>query len=78
VVKRGFPSFEGVLGMREEDKTAEEVRMEDKQGATSATYGAEEPWLPIETKLVVRSVIAGIILLIVLATLVNMFLLGGH
>ena len=64
--------------MRDEDKTAEEVRMEDEQSAMSATYGAEEPWLPIETKLVVRSVIAGIILLIVLATLVNMFLLGGH
>jgi hypothetical protein len=44
----------------------EEVRMEDKQSVVSATYGAEEPWLPIETKLVVRSVIAGVILLIVL------------
>jgi len=43
-----------------------------------ATQEAEEPWLPIETKLVVGSVIAGIIALIVLATLVHMFLLGGH
>ena len=40
------------------------------------TYEAEEPWLPIETKLVVGSVIAGIVTLIVLATLVHMFLLG--
>ncbi|MBW1677567.1 MAG: hypothetical protein JRJ79_13445 [Deltaproteobacteria bacterium] len=43
---------------------------------TEATQEAEEPWLPIETKLVVGSVIAGIITLIVLATLVHMFLLG--
>jgi hypothetical protein len=35
-----------------------------------------EPWLPIETKLVATSVIAGIIALIVLAILVHMFLLG--
>ena len=41
-----------------------------------AAYEAEEPWLPIETKLVVGSVIAGIATLIVLATLVHMFLLG--
>ncbi len=41
-------------------------------------HEAEEPWLPIETKLVVGSVIAGIIALIVLAILVHVFLLGGH
>jgi len=39
-------------------------------------HEAEEPWLPIETKLVVGSVIAGVVVLIVLATLVHMFLLG--
>ncbi|NVL90462.1 MAG: hypothetical protein HWN69_05625 [Desulfobacterales bacterium] len=54
--------------MRDEDKT-KEVSVKDE---------AEEPWLPIETKLVVGSVIAGVIALIVLATLVHMFLLGGH
>ena len=41
-------------------------------------YEVEEPWLPIETKLVVGSVIAGVLTLIVLAILVHMFLLGGH
>ena len=41
-------------------------------------HEAEEPWLPIETKLVVGSVTVGIIILIVLAILVNVFLLGGH
>ena len=39
---------------------------------------AEEPWLPIETKLVTYSVIAGIATLIVLATVVHIFILGGH
>ncbi len=42
------------------------------------TQEAEEPWLPIETKLVAGSVIAGVLTLIVLAILVHMFLLGGH
>lgn len=50
----------------------------EEVGVEEATYGAEEPWLPIEAKLVAGSVISGIILLVVLATLVNMLLLGGH
>lgn len=40
------------------------------------TYGAEEPWLPVETKLIASSLITGLIALIVLATLVNIFILG--
>ncbi len=36
-----------------------------------------EPWLPIETKLVVVSIAVGITALTVLATLVDLFLLGG-
>ena len=36
-----------------------------------------EPWLPIETKLVVASIATGVVALIVLATLVHLFLLGG-
>lgn len=39
---------------------------------------AEDPWLPVETKLVVVSVASGIVALVVLAILVHMFLLGGH
>ncbi|MBW2171290.1 MAG: hypothetical protein JRF69_04810 [Deltaproteobacteria bacterium] len=39
---------------------------------------AVEPWTSIETKLVMWSVIAGVVALIVLATLVNIFLLRGH
>ena len=42
----------------------------------AAGINAEEPWLPIETKLVVGSLIGGMIMLIVLATLVHIFLLG--
>ena len=36
-----------------------------------------EPWLPIETKLVVASLATGMVALIVLAILVDLFLLGG-
>jgi hypothetical protein len=36
-----------------------------------------EPWLPIETKLVVLSLAIGVTALIVLAILVHLFLLGG-
>ncbi len=41
------------------------------------TQEVEEPWLPIETKLVLISVGTGIAALVVLAVLVHMFLLGG-
>jgi len=62
----------------------EEVRVENQQGTAGVAYGregtceAEEPWLPIETKLVGVSVGIGIVALVVLAVLVHMFLLGGH
>ena len=39
---------------------------------------AEDPWLPIETKLVIYSVIGGIAALIVLAIVVHIFILGAH
>ncbi len=44
---------------------------------TDDAHEVEEPWLPIETKLVVVSVGTGIAALIVLAVLVHIFLLGG-
>jgi hypothetical protein len=62
----------------------EEVRAEEGPGATGAGQGATpegeaaDPWQPIETKLVIWSVVAGMVALVVLATLVHMFLLGGH
>jgi hypothetical protein len=52
--------------------------VDDTAGPSGVDYGAREPWLPIETKLVVFSVSAGVITLIVLAALVHVFLLGGH
>jgi hypothetical protein len=61
-----------------------EVRVEDKPGPTGTGHDvrtsgeAAEPWTPIETKLVMWSLIGGVVALIVLATLVHMFLLGGH
>jgi hypothetical protein len=39
------------------------------------TYGIEEPWLSIETKLIAGSLIIGMVALVLLATLVNIFLL---
>ncbi len=56
--------------MRDEDKTKEQLIEELAE--------VEEPWLPIETKLVTYSVIGGIAALIVLAIVVHMFILGGH
>jgi hypothetical protein len=70
--------------MRGLSPEAKGVRVEDEQGTAGVAYGgeatceAEEPWLPIETKLVGVSVGTGIVALVVLAVLVHMFLLGGH
>jgi hypothetical protein len=62
----------------------EDVVTEDMPGPTGSGHDitpdgqAEDPWQPIETKLVIWSVVGGMIALVVLATLVHMFLLGGH
>ena len=62
----------------------EQACAEDEQRTVCDTYeevtigGAEETWLPIETKLVTHSLIIGVVALIVLAILVHMFILGGH
>ena len=63
---------------------AEVLRAEDKPPPLGAGPGVTpggktvDPWQPIETKLVIWSVVGGMIALVVLATLVHMFLLGGH
>ena len=54
-----------------------EASQDNDRASTHLAYEAQEPWLPVETKLVVGSVIAGIIALIVLAIFVHIFLLGG-
>ncbi|MBW1742082.1 MAG: hypothetical protein JRJ47_01455 [Deltaproteobacteria bacterium] len=67
--------------MRDEDKTKEELVRSDSTGAghdVAPDSDAVEPWTPIETKLVLWSVVGGMIALVVLAILVHMFLLGGH
>jgi hypothetical protein len=62
----------------------EQAHAKDDQRTVGDAYedvtigGAEETWLPIETKLVTRSLILGVVALIVLATLVHMFILGGQ
>lgn len=67
--------------MRDEDKTKEELVQSSSTSAghdVTPDSDAVEPWTPIETKLVMWSVIAGMVALVVLAILVHMFLLGGH
>ena len=72
--------------MNDEDKTVQELQQEDlireyqgKADVDSEAIGAidsEEPWLPIETKMVIMSLIGGLLALIVLAFLVHIFILG--
>jgi len=52
------------------------MKERDEEG-TEDIHGTEEPWLPIETKLVLASVCTGLATLVVLAILVHIFLLGG-
>jgi len=73
--------------MKDKEKTVEQIKNEGVKGGQKTeavdsfvepTYEAEEPWLPIETKMVVGSLIAGMIALVLLAVLVHMFILGGQ
>ena len=57
------------------EKESQEIQDTDHDSGTPSD-GAE-PWLPIETRLVVGSIATGIAALVVLATLVHLFLLGG-
>ena len=66
-----------VKKLQEEDLIREYQGKTDPGSETDADIDAEEPWLPIETKMVIRSLIAGVVALIVLATLVHIFILGG-
>ncbi len=43
-----------------------------------AIHIGEEPWDPVEDKLVKYSIIAGIVLTIVLAALINVFVLSQY
>ena len=66
-----------------EKQGSEEVCAEDELEPVCDTldgkviFGEEESWLPVETKLVAGSLIAGMTTLIILAVLVHLFLLGG-
>lgn len=54
----------------------EPLEIQDADHDSGSLSDETEPWLPIETKLVVVSIATGIAALIVLATLVNLLLLG--
>lgn len=74
--------------MKEENEAIQQLRHDDlvreNQERTKATkeetasIEAVEPWLPIETKMVVGSLIIGGIALIILGVLVHIFILGGQ
>jgi hypothetical protein len=74
--------------MTEEEKTIQKLQQDDlirenqeridPSPDEAATIDAVEPWLPIETKMVVSSLIGGAIALIVLAVIVHIFILGGQ
>lgn len=74
--------------MNDQEQTIEKLKRDDlireNQERTEATeeetaaIDAVEPWLPIETKMVVGSLICGVIALIILATLIHIFILGAH
>ncbi len=73
--------------MNDRDKIIEDLKRDDlirenkeRVDATkeeTAAIDAYEPWLPIETKMVVGSLIIGGIALVILAVLVHIFILGG-
>jgi len=72
--------------MTDKEKTVERLQQEDLireyrgnkevDPEAFANLETEEPWLPIETKMVVGSIIGGVVALIILATLVHIFILG--
>jgi hypothetical protein len=68
--------------MNDESKTdrvpteKEPQEIQDADHDSGSVSAETEPWLPIETKLVVVSIATGVAALIVLATLVNLLLLG--
>lgn len=73
--------------MNEENTPVEQLQHDDRvreyQGKKEwnaeekSAVEAVEPWLPIETKLVVGSLIGGVVALIVLAVIIHIFILGG-
>jgi len=71
--------LEELTALRKELAEMGEQKPKTKQvDLKEASDEAEDPWLPVETKLVVVSVTSGVVALVVLAILVHMFLLGGH
>jgi len=64
--------------MKDKEKTVEQIKNENVDSYVKPTSEADEPWLPIETKMVVISLSTGMIALVVLAILVHMFILGGQ
>ena len=73
--------------MNEENTPVEQLQHDDRvreyrgskewNADEKSTVDAVEPWLPIETKMVVGSLIGGAVALVILAVIVHIFILGG-
>jgi hypothetical protein len=69
---------EAVQQLRHDDIVRENQERTKATDEETASIEGIEPWLPIETKMVVGSLIIGGIALIILAVLVHIFILGGQ
>lgn len=63
--------------LRHDDRVREYQGKKEMNPEEQATIHAPEPWLPIETKMVVGSLVGGIVALVILAIIVHIFILGG-
>ena len=64
--------------LRHDDIVRENQERTNATKEETASIDAVEPWLPIETRMVVGSLIIGGVALIILGILVHIFILGGQ
>lgn len=63
--------------LRHDDRVREYQGKKEMNSKEQSTIHAAEPWLPIETKMVLGSLIGGVVALVLLAIIVHIFILGG-
>ena len=62
--------------LQHDDRVREYQGEKEWSAEEKAGVEAVEPWLPIETKLVIGSLVCGVVALVVLAIIVHIFILG--
>ena len=63
--------------LQHDDHVREYQGKKEWSAEEKSAVDAVEPWLPIETKLVIGSLVGGVAALVVLAVIVHIFILGG-